>query len=47
VRILDTAAEDWGKRHKMRGRSFSLQGRSVVVFQLQAPTPPKAAAEGR
>jgi glycogen operon protein len=47
VRILDTAVEDWGKRHKMRGRAFSLQGRSVVVFQLHAPSPPKAAAEGR
>jgi glycogen operon protein len=36
TRVLDTAAEDWGRRYKMRSRSFPLQGRSVVVFQLQS-----------
>jgi isoamylase len=40
VRILDTAAQEWNKRHLMRSRSFPLQGRSVVVFELQPPPSP-------
>ncbi len=52
VRILDTAAKEWNRRLPMRTRSFSLQSRSVVVFQLQPPGPAKvasgaAASEGR
>jgi glycogen operon protein len=47
VRILDTAAELWGRRHHMRSRAFPLQGRSVVVFQLQTPSPPKPQGGGQ
>jgi glycogen operon protein len=39
MRVLDTAADDWGRRYKMRSRSFPLEGRSVVVFQLQSAGP--------
>jgi pullulanase/glycogen debranching enzyme len=39
MRVLDTAADDWGRRYKMRSRSFPLEGRSVVVFQLQIAGP--------
>jgi glycogen operon protein len=39
MRILDTAADDWGRRYKMRSRSFALEARSVVVFQLQLAGP--------
>ena len=37
MRVLDTAAEDWGKRYKLRSRSYPLQERSMVVFQLLKP----------
>jgi glycogen operon protein len=37
LRVLDTAADDWGRRHKMRSRTCELQPRSVVVFQLTGP----------
>jgi glycogen operon protein len=40
VRVLDTAADDWGKRFKLRSRHYPLQGRSIVVFQLQKPVVP-------
>jgi glycogen operon protein len=47
ARILDTAADDWGRRHTMRSRSFALQGRSVVVFQLQTSNHRKPGSDRR
>ena len=37
VRELDTALEDWRRRHRLRGNTIGVTGRSVALFRLVRP----------